>query len=153
MPAFIAYAFLAATFLLLCAAAWTDLESRIIPNVIPVAVFVVALVACIVLPELRADWAWRLASFAVMFVVGFAAFATRVLGGGDVKLLIALSPWIVLPKLANLLFFIGVAGGALACIFILVALARRQAAKTALRQRIPYGVAILAGAVAVAIMP
>ena len=152
MPGVVEYAFLAVTFLLLCAAAWTDLESRIIPNVIPVAVFVVALAACIVLPDLRADWGWRTASFAVMFVIGFAAFATRILGGGDVKLLIALSPWIVLPKLANLLFFVGVAGGALALFFILAALARQEAAKTALRQRIPYGVAILAGAVAVAIL-
>jgi prepilin peptidase CpaA len=152
MPAVVEYAFLAMTFLLLCAAAWTDLRSRIIPNVIPAAVFVVALAACIVLPDLRADWGWRAASFVVMFAVCFAAFAAGVLGGGDVKLLIALSPWIALPKLANLLFFIGVAGGALALIFILAALARREEAKTALRQRIPYGVAILAGAVAVAII-
>jgi len=152
MPDVVGYSFLAVTFLLLCAAAWTDLESRTIPNAIPVAVFVVALAACIVLPDLRADWGWHAGSFVVMFALGFAAFAGRVLGGGDVKLLIALSPWIALPKLASLLLFIGVAGGALACIFILAALVRRESGKTALRQRIPYGVAILAGAVAVAIL-
>jgi prepilin peptidase CpaA len=144
------YALLAATFLLLCAAAWTDLKSRTIPNFIPAAVFIVALAACIIMPEMRADWGWRAASFAVMFILGFALFVTGVLGGGDVKLLLALSPWVALPRLANLLLFVGVAGGMLALLFVVVALIRRQPVKAALKQRIPYGVAILAGAVAIA---
>lgn len=43
-------------------------------------------------------------------VVGFALFAGRIVGGGDAKLLAAISPWIGLSAMGLFLFYTAVAG-------------------------------------------
>lgn len=73
---------------LLVAAAWCDLRYMRIPNVLSLAaVAVFALAALVVPPD---DLAARLTVAVSVFALGFVAFAFRLFGGGDVKLLSAL---------------------------------------------------------------
>jgi prepilin peptidase CpaA len=75
-----------------------------------------------------------LATFAVLAVL----FALRAMGGGDVKLLTALSLWIAPLPFLNLLIMMALLGGVLTIVFGAWHVMRRQRDKLA----IPYGVAI-----------
>ena len=71
-----------------------------------------------------------------------AAFAARALGGGDIKLFAAIGLWMSFWGAVWLLAAVLMAGGLLAVIFILTRLLRCRSTRT----RIPYGLAIAAGA-------
>jgi len=86
---------------------------------------------------------WQNAVVLVLFLgLGTLAFAARALGGGDIKLFAATGLWMSLSGAVWLLAAIFIAGGGLAVIFILTRPLRSRAGKT----RIPYGLAIVAGA-------
>lgn len=82
--------------------------------------------------------------FAAVLAVGTFAFARNWLGGGDVKLLAATSLWVGFEAVQWLLASVFVVGGLVAILFIIVRKARGQ--KRSDSNRIPYGVAIAAGA-------
>jgi prepilin peptidase CpaA len=96
----------------------------------------------------------------VTFLAGIGLFAARALGGGDVKLLAAAALWAGPDHFTLFLLTTALAGGVLAMAALLwrrfaplLALWRQIAGLDVLAARpvLPYGVAIAAGGVAVAL--
>jgi prepilin peptidase CpaA len=81
---------------------------------------------------------------AAILALGTAAFAAGVLGGGDVKLLAASAIWVDLRHAVWLVALIFLAGGVLAVLYLMSRPFRAQRSN-----RIPYGIAIAIGALAV----
>lgn len=71
------------------------------------------------LTDVPVNWLHALIAFGGAFVIGVLIFASRVMGGGDVKLIMALAPWVGIKAMLPFLFNMALAGGALA-IFIIV---------------------------------
>tara|TARA_R110002072_G_scaffold86541_5_gene195221 strand:- start:5 stop:526 length:522 start_codon:yes stop_codon:yes gene_type:complete len=154
--------------LMVVAAIW-DVFSRRIPNLLPVIIALLYFVSAGAI----GDWAsipWHLLCGLGVLVVGIFIFALGWLGGGDVKLLAALSLWAGPDQLLLLLLMTCLAGGALALAFVLPVLILRKPALSGLIDwffvkvlkqpapmlqtvrsmglQLPYGVAIaIAGAV------
>lgn len=135
----------------LVAAVW-DVRSLTIPNAVP------ALIAALFLPyAIAADLGWPQALIAAglalcVFAAGFGLFAAGLTGGGDVKLLAAVSLWAGPGDLATLLLATALAGAGLALLLVVPPLAqamralrRGTPAAAAPRNAMPYGVAITAG--------
>jgi prepilin peptidase CpaA len=145
---------------LLCWAAFSDFLTFTIPNQVCVAI--TALYPLYVLaatPEI--DWAGGIACGVIVFALGFVFFALRLTGGGDVKLLAAVSIWagptLVLPFLAVTAF----AGGVVSVATLIRVLPGRlrpagrigfsMRETPTMRERVPYGIAIAVGGVYVAV--
>lgn len=87
-----------------------DMWSRRVPNMISVALVLLFAVAAGVAWD-RVDW-WSHIGFGLgMFSLGAILFYVGWFGGGDVKLLGALSLWMGLPLAAEYLMLVGFAGG------------------------------------------
>ena len=86
--------------------------------------------------------------FASLLALGTAVFATGNIGGGDVKLLAVTGLWFSLSAAVWMLATIFLAGGALAVIMLSTRSIRSRLAGKgrAPRGKIPYGIAIVAGA-------
>ena len=136
------------------AAAFTDIRTRRIPNAL------VVILACLGLVRLALDlWAGSalaavgldLALAGLVFLAGTALFATGLMGGGDVKLMAAASIWFGTAGTAEFLISTVLAGGALACFFLMRRGARRIAGgpSASSGDSLPYGVAIALGGVLV----
>ena len=149
-------------------AAISDLRAYIIPNRVCLAVaglypaYVLALYAAGGPPV---AWAWSLLCALIVFVGGVALFAIGAMGGGDVKLLSAVTLWAGPDLVFPFVFVTALAGAALAVIFALrlcLADAREQADGTMtlgvltagifrlrhaplMKLVLPYGVAIAGG--------
>jgi prepilin peptidase CpaA len=141
---------------LLVAAAAEDAVRLRISNVTVLLVIGGAIAAAIVAgPEVRL---WQnLAAFAGLLAVGTPLFAAGKLGGGDVKLFAAAALWFDLLGAAGLLLAVALSGGVLA---LLVLLARTLTWSEGARRRvvmlrpgggIPYGVAIAAALITMAL--
>ena len=145
---------------LLCWAAFSDFLKFIIPNQVCVAVAALyPLYVLAAVPDV--DWAGGIACGTIVFALGFVFFALRLTGGGDVKLLSAVSIWagptLVLPFLAVTAF----AGGVVSLATLIRVLPGRlrpagrigfsMRETPAMRERVPYGVAIAVGGVYVAV--
>jgi len=133
------YGLVAALAIALLVAAFTDLRSRRIGNWLTGSIALGAPLfwwACglALWPAIALQLAVALATFAVLAVL----FALRAMGGGDVKLLTALSLWIAPLPFLNLLIMMALLGGVLTIVFGAWHVMRRQKDKLA----IPYGVAI-----------
>lgn len=121
-----------------------DVTRRRIPNVFCTAIAILALIHAV------ADSGWsglgdialRLAVAVVLAIPLCLLFAVRALGGGDVKLLLALVLWVDLAYLPNL-FAVTVLAGALIAIGIT---AMRKVFCFRGPDGIPYGLAIVIGA-------
>jgi prepilin peptidase CpaA len=132
----------------LAAAAIEDAVRRRISNLTCFAVFAAALIAMAIRGFPLELWQNALV-FVLLLSCGTAAFAARLLGGGDVKLLAAVGLWMNLPAAVWLLAAVFISGGLLAILFILARPMRRTAGHSVGTQRsssIPYGLAIVAGA-------
>lgn len=145
---------------LLCWAAFSDFLKFIIPNQVCVAIAALyPFYAMTATPAV--DWAGGIACGAIVFTLGFVFFVLRLTGGGDVKLLAAVSVWagptLVLPFLVVTAF----AGGMVSLITLIKVLPGRlrpagrpgfsMRDTPAMRERVPYGVAISVGGVYVAV--
>lgn len=146
-------------------AAGADLKARVIPNGLVLLVFTVGLLA-----RLATDgWsAWQSVLAALVVFIPLALLCeANVLGGGDVKMTAAATLLVPPGKTLLLLAAIAIAGGALAVLYLgvtyrLKALQRgrspppspdkqpgligAEAARIVAGEPMPYGVAILAGA-------
>lgn len=161
---FVIFAFLA----LLLWAAIEDFRAFKIPNVISLALLVLFPVYVLSAPA-AVPWVLSLIAAVGVLVIGFLLFATGALGAGDAKLLAATTLWI---GPADFLLFVIVLAASTVAVLFVVALrtawqaeagqaasggARAIGAVAALRfvplrkLTIPYGVAIAAGGVAVAL--
>jgi prepilin peptidase CpaA len=103
-------------------------------------------------------WMDGVYALAVMFGIGLLMFILKIMGGGDIKLLFALSPWCGLGRpLLDLMVFIALYGGALTLFllftrpfitgFFKAALKKSPPRMLKVREPVPYGLAIAAGVV------
>ena len=140
------------------AGAICDLRSLTIPNAVPVLI-----VGLFVPYALVAHMAWGHALISIGIAVGvcaagFGLFAAGLVGGGDAKLLAAVSLWAGPGDVATLLLATALAGAGLALLFVvptgaraLRALRQGASAAAAPHNAMPYGVAIAAGTLLVAL--
>ncbi len=99
---------------LLSMAAWLDIRQRRIPNLIAAAVALLGL--CSAMAGGMLAVAGALATALAVLSVGVGVWKLGWLGGGDVKLIAALSLWAGPSYLAELLLAIALGGGALALV-------------------------------------
>lgn len=153
------YLFLASILLALCLttlAAWSDMRSLTIPNWISLAICAIYPVVVLTSP-IPVDWLWSLFVFFSVFVIGFLLFVIGALGGGDVKLISALSLWAGLGGLGPFILTTVLAGGLLVPIFLFrgaksdqnndAGFLRKIRTQLRAKLKIPYGIAIAAGSV------
>ncbi|MGF1477070.1 MAG: prepilin peptidase [Geminicoccaceae bacterium] len=111
---------------LLAVAVWTDLKERRIRNEINLTLAVVFLIAAPVMaltasagwPDL-AGLGWHLVTGAAVLTIGFLLFAFNLVGGGDGKLLAALSLWVGPEGVYPLLALTALFGGVLSVAYLL----------------------------------
>jgi prepilin peptidase CpaA len=150
--------------LAVCAiAVYTDVQRRIIPNWLTAGCAGVAIVLLAVHGWAAA--AVGLAAGGIIFTVGCFAHSARVLGGGDVKLLAAGSVALGFPDCLFFVLYTFLSGGLLAVGFALaqgrlrtslinvrtMAQTRTLMGESPASARMPYALAIAAGAVATAL--
>ena len=145
----ISYGLLLALAIALVIAAFTDVRSRRIANGLNAAIALAAPVFWWASGmQLWPDVAWQLLMCAIVsgVLIGIAYIGYRtgvlLLGGGDVKLLAALSLWFTPMGYMQMLMIMALFGGALAVGFIV----RRVVFKPKTPGRLPYGVASAFGA-------
>lgn len=144
----------------LLAAAVQDWRTRHIANNYPLAVILLFVASA----TMGVAWgrfpvssiAASLAGAALVFAVGVAAFAAGALGGGDVKLLTAVSLFAGPAHLPQLLAITALTGGALALavlagVRIGVPVDPDKGLRSRLRYGLPYGPAIAAGGIWLAV--
>ena len=166
------YLCFAAFLIMLGVAAFSDICERRIPNRLTAALAALYPVYVLVSPTPVA-WLVALALAVLVFVVGLGLFARELIGGGDVKLLAALSLWAGPEQFVWFMLVTTLAGGALsllslwyrrwgglidrylATLRLATAAARApvvaQAAAGEAAATLPYGVAIAAGGIAISI--
>ena len=133
---------------LLVAAAVEDAIRLRISNVTSIGVLATALVAMGLAGFPISLWQ-NAAVFALLLTGGTLLFAAGKIGGGDVKLLAALGLWFNFGGAVWLLSSVFIAGGILAIGFLLVRGFRGLRSSKGSRVGLPYGLAILAGALVV----
>lgn len=151
--------------LLLLWGATSDLQSFLIPNRVSLAVALLYPAYVLTAPH-PVDWLAGCGAATVVFLVGAVAFARGWFGGGDVKLLAAAALWAGPGLLPSLLLVTGAAGGLLGLIVLAQPVMARWRpgrlglagpavemgkGNSGLQTKIPYGVAIAAGGLFVAV--
>jgi prepilin peptidase CpaA len=146
---------------LLVWAAVADVRRRLIPNAIPLAICGVWPVALMVAwPGLEA-MLWSLVVAVVVLTAGFGLFARGIFGGGDAKLIAATSLWAGPAMVFDFLAAMALVGGAIAVAALIWRVLNRRlvmlpfvpASTEATEEtaELPYGVAIAAGGLWVAL--
>ena len=141
---------------LLAWAACSDAIEFEIPNQASLGLVVLYPLFVLVNPQ-PIDWLWASALAGAMFTISFLLFVRGRFGGGDVKLLTAAALWAGPKLILPMLVAMGVTGGLLALMVWGVHQARRYhlasygdvsltTTEYAVATRLPYGVAIAAGA-------
>lgn len=142
---------------LLIVAAVFDAWKYIIPNQVTFGLAGLFPITAPFLPT-PVEWLSHLGAGGAVFAVGMVFFALGRLGGGDVKLVTAVSLWTGFDYLLEFLVYASLAGGVLALLLILgrhLMRARDEAGGLALPQvlrrgeSIPYGLAIAPAAILV----
>lgn len=142
----------------------SDVATRRIPNAASMIIIASFLVAGVASPD-RVDILGGLWVAAAIFAVGFLGFVFGKVGGGDVKLMAAMGLWAGPSAAIDYLVMTGLAGGALALMYLLPEIAHAMTWLRAHAERLapalqsaggpgdvktvglPYGVAIAAGGV------
>jgi prepilin peptidase CpaA len=150
---------LAGLAVLLCVAALGDIRSYRIPNRLNIAIAALSLpywlINIIIHPTLIGSALWpQLLLMTATFVILLTMMVLNLIGGGDAKLLFALSFWLTPNHYLAMITNTAIAGGLLCLVILLRQRFQSAASKTGmngeivdsnLKQRIPYGVAIAAG--------
>ena len=127
-------------------ATWTDLRARIIPNPLNAGIALSAPLwwwACGVAP-----WpgiAIQLAVAGVALLIFAGAFAIGAMGGGDVKLIVALGLWLAPLDFMKMIVWMSIGGG----ILTVIMLVRHKLRNIETPLEVPYGVAIALAAIPV----
>lgn len=139
---------------LLAWAAVSDFRTYLIPNSISLSIAVLYPAHVIASPA-AIDWPHAALAALAVLAVGFALFAMRYAGGGDVKLAAAVALWAGPANLPAFLVLTTIAGGVLALATASylrfwrplpdLALAPDEVSALKLRTSVPYGVAIALG--------
>lgn len=135
-------------------AAFSDLQQYRIPNWTSALAALSFVLYAVAAGMDSSTFAWHAGVGAIVLAVGFALFAFGTFGGGDAKLLSAVSLWAGPRHELIVLFVIALAGGILALavlIFRRFPISQRLTAWKQMHSEergIPYGVAIAVGAVA-----
>lgn len=112
---------------------------------------------CAVLAMAVHGFSWALwqnfAVFAAIFVLGALAFSAGLVGGGDVKLFAALGLWVDLKTAIGLVAATFLCGGLLALAYLGFSAFGRRSKVSGRPRRVPYGLAIVAGAAIVMAQP
>lgn len=148
--------FVAAFLGLVLFAAASDIASMTIPNWVSIAIALIFPVAALSAHLTWSEIGLHLGVGALVFLAGFALFSLGLLGGGDVKVIAAVSVWTGLSALSPFAFWTTAAGGVLALVVLVTRkLASPKQTHPAFLRRlldptrgIPYAVAIAAGAIA-----
>lgn len=144
--------------LLLALLAWAALSDGLrfrIPNAASLGIALLY-PAHVLASPLPVDWPGALIVAGILFAVGLVLFVRGMVGGGDVKLLSAAALWAGPHLILQLLIVMGLTGGLLSMIaWLLQYVQRFRAAGWAalalpqpdgrVFERVPYGVAIVAG--------
>jgi prepilin peptidase CpaA len=102
---------------LLVVGALIDIDDRRLPNWLTAAVAALYALDVIVSP-VPVAWMGAFAMAGLVFAIGLACYALQLMGGGDVKLLAALSLWAGTEHLALFLITTSLAGGVLAIVML-----------------------------------
>lgn len=140
------YAIIAVWVVTLLAAALSDLRSFRIANVLPAILLLLFPIAYGLAGFSDALWE-NVFHFLLALLIGMALFSRGWVGGGDAKLYAAAAIWFGWSGAVALIFLTGIAGLILALAFIV---ARKMGLRKNIPKedrRIPYGVAIAAGAI------
>jgi prepilin peptidase CpaA len=107
-----------AAFILLGISAKTDLKDRIIPNELVIAVATIGLAHGLIA---RSELVWLslLAAFVVFCGLGVLSHY-KIIGGGDTKLISAVTLLVAPDRVGQLLIEIALAGGLLSCLYLAV---------------------------------
>lgn len=131
-----------------------DIATLTIPNWVNAAIAALGLSALIVAGLGWQASAWHVAIAALVLVVSFLLFSFGVYGGGDAKMIPAVALWMGPDAVITFIFWMAVAGGAIALVGTLARYAPLSAdapgwVSNALckSEGVPYGVAIAIGAV------
>lgn len=141
---------------LLIGAAWQDLRTLHIGNGLSIAIVALfagwAAIGLMAGSSTLQTLGLSVACGAALFVVGVAAFAAGILGGGDVKLLAAVALFAGPGGILDLLLVTALAGGLLGVVVLAGAPVGPvpNPGEAALRRRLPYGPAIAVGGLWVA---
>jgi prepilin peptidase CpaA len=107
---------------LVAALSWAAVNDALwfrIPNVVPLLIAALYPVFLLTSGKSLETGLWGLVVAVGVFLLGFFAFARGVMGGGDVKLLTALSLWAGPAYLPALVLVVAIAGGVLSLIVLL----------------------------------
>ncbi len=131
--------------LLLFFAAISDLRRYTIPNWLTLSVVITFAISLIGDEQITMmQMGWHLFAGALVLSIGLLLFTKNALGGGDVKLVAALSLWTGFAGLPRFLLLTSLAGGVFALVMLSIRHFHRDANQT-LDHRLPYGVAIAIG--------
>ncbi|MDX2073868.1 MAG: prepilin peptidase [Alphaproteobacteria bacterium] len=132
----------------MCATLYLDVTRYTIPNWLVGSLLALYPVAVYLSPQ-AVDWKMALAAMAVTFLAGYAIFALRVMGGGDIKLITALALWVGWNGLLDFVLLFAILGGVFS---VIVLIGRKLQPYIPLKGKtpklfqknapIPYGVAI-----------
>ena len=138
---------------LLLVAAVGDVRRYIIPNRLCLGIALLAPLYWLLLSLASGDpllplAARQLGLSIAVFAVLAGLFALRVMGGGDVKLMAALALWLPLGAFGHAAYWTALTGAIVAAAVIVRTRLNPQAPR-----KVPYGVAIAAGGIAVLVEP
>ena len=131
---------LLAVFLLI--ACYTDLKSRTIPNLLNIAIALVAPLTWWTMGwALWPDAAWQVGVAFALLLVFFGLFAIGQMGGGDVKMIAALALSIDVRLILPMMMVFSLAGGVVAAAMLI----QKKWKKMEQPPEVPYGLAIAFG--------
>ncbi len=134
---------------------WLDATQRRLPNWLSALGLVAGLAAAFAVGGLDAAGSHGLHAL-VALLGGMALFALGVIGGGDAKFYAGLAAWFPLSLGLNLFVAVAMAGAGLLVCWAIVRKVRGQAVFTRNAgpgDGLPYGIAVAAGAMLVALAP
>lgn len=139
-------------------AAIGDIRTYRIPNAIPILIVLLLVTSMYLSGAAGTEYKSMAISMGICLTIGFMLFAGNWMGAGDSKLYAAAAGWFEPSYLLALSLYIALAGVALSVVAIVLrtVAANRSAAgkhENHFKTQVPYGVAIMIGAVAAAEFP